>query len=96
MDDRAICPDVSDDVDFLGGPYGGMTQTLAARPGAPDELPTFLFWWGPIENREEEVAGRTAEQVAETRPHYQLSGTSSETGRPRYQWCAPRTPAFRD
>ena len=95
MDHLAISTTVSDDVDFLGGPYGGTTQTLAARPGAPDELPSFLFWWGPGEIPEWQGAGRTAEQVAESRPHYQLSGTSTETGRRQYVWCAPLAPAPR-
>jgi hypothetical protein len=95
MDDRAISATVSDDVDFLGGPYGGTTQTLHTRPGAPDELPAFLFWWGRNEIPEREAAGRTAEEVAETRSHYQLSGASTETGRPQYVWCAPLTPAAR-
>ncbi|MFE5730218.1 hypothetical protein ACFQ7A_04800 [Streptomyces sp. NPDC056528] len=89
MDDRAISATVSDDVEFIGGPYGGTTQTLAARPGAPDELPAFLFWWGPGEIPEQAAAGRTAEEVAQTREHYQLSGENLVTGRSRYRWCAP-------
>jgi hypothetical protein len=93
MDDRAISTTVSDDVDFLGGPYGGTTQTLAARPGAPDELPAFLFFWGRDEVPELEAAGRKAEEVAQTRPHYQLSSTGAGADRPQYVWCAPLGPA---
>ncbi|MFB7576387.1 hypothetical protein [Streptomyces sp. NPDC056165] len=96
MDDRTLSAPVADDVDFLGGPYGGTTQTLASRPGAPEELPAFLFWWGRDEIPEREAAGRTAEEVAETRSHYQLSGTGVGTDRPQYVWCAPLTPASRD
>jgi hypothetical protein len=95
MEDLAISR--TDDVDFRGGPYGGTTQTLASRPGAPDGLPAFLFWWGPGEIPEREAAGRTAEEVAETRPHYRLSpGTAVGTDRPEYVWCAPLAQASRD
>ncbi|MBY8868709.1 hypothetical protein [Streptomyces sennicomposti] len=93
MDDRAISATVSDDVEFIGGPYDGTTQTLAARPGAPDELPAFLFWWGPGEIPEQAAAGRTAEEVAQTREHYQLFGKNLVTMRSRYLWCAPLTAA---
>jgi hypothetical protein len=93
MDAHALSATVSDDVEFIGGPYGGTTQTLAARPGAPDELPAFLFWWGRDEVPEREAAGRTAEEVAQTREHYQLFGKNLVTMRPRYLWCAPLAPS---
>lgn len=83
---------VSDDVDFLGGgPYDGTTQTIAARPGAPDELPEFLFWWSDEETPEWEKDGvrRSAEEVARARPHYRRAGLSPTTGRPQYVWSAP-------
>jgi hypothetical protein len=91
MDDLSAT--VTNDVDFRGGPYGGTTQTLHSRPGAADELPAFLFFWGPGEIPEREAAGRTAEEVAETRSHYRLSGTGVGTDRPEYEWCAALTQA---
>ncbi|MFJ2112409.1 hypothetical protein ACIOEX_11040 [Streptomyces sp. NPDC087850] len=91
MDECAISTTVSDDVEFLGGPYGGTTQTLAARPGAPDELPDYLFWWADGEDRAQIRAGRTDEEVAAIRPHYRISAGRTAEGRPLYVWRAPHT-----
>jgi hypothetical protein len=90
-----ISSTVSDDVDFLGGPYAGTTQTLAARPGAPNELPDYLFWWATGEIPEHITAGRTDEEVAATRPHYRISAGPSTTGRPLYVWRAAHATASR-
>jgi hypothetical protein len=95
MDDRAISTTVSDDVDFLGGPYGGTTQTLASRSGAPAELPDYLFWWADDEDRAQICAGRTDEEMAAIRPHYRISAGRNAEGRPLYVWRAPHTPAPR-
>ncbi|MFE3608252.1 hypothetical protein [Streptomyces goshikiensis] len=91
MDECAISTTVSDDVEFLGGPYGGTTQTLAARPGAPDEQPDYLFWWADGEDRAQIRAGLTDEEMAAIRPHYRISAGRTAEGRPLYVWRAPHT-----